>query len=263
MVKKINNSISLLKEIFREIFIEEEIVLIHSSLFLFRVRELKELKEFCETLIELVGRDKTIIMPAFTPSFGKTKYWHYTESKSESGILSEYFRNKFADYRTVHPIHSLSIYNNKKNIKHNCASSFGEGSAWEWICNNNVCNLSIGVGLDGGGTICHFAEEHCNVYYRELIDLHGSVYDKNNIVINTNFKYFARKISESKKMYQNNWIKCEDDLIKSNIMKRQIYNNSIHICMTNTIDATKFIINKIQSNSNYLLEIMKEEKNKN
>ena len=79
--------------------------------------------------------------------------WDYKNTKSETGSLTEFFRDKISQKRTIHPIHSVSIFGpNYKDIPdHNCKSSFGLGSTWEWLSNNkNVCNLSMGIGLNGG-----------------------------------------------------------------------------------------------------------------
>ena len=115
-----------LEKCLSKIKIDEDIVLIHSSLINFIIRNEYQLKDFCDDLIKYIGVNKTIIMPSFTPSFAKKKYWHYIRSKSETGILTEYFRNNFSEFRSIHPIHSVTIYNNKYNLKHESNSSFGK-----------------------------------------------------------------------------------------------------------------------------------------
>ena len=68
-------------------------------------------------------------------------------------------------------------------IKH-CSSSFGKNSCWEWACkNNNVCNISLGLELNGGATFCHYVEEYCKVPYRKYINLNYIVKDKQNKII--------------------------------------------------------------------------------
>ena len=173
------DSLYKLKKCLEDIKIKEDIVLIHSSLIPFKIKP-DEVEFFCDFLIKKIGKDKTIIMPTFTFSFGFNKTWNYNSSKSEAGILTEYFRKNFSECRTIHPIHSVCIYNNKYELKHECESSFGQGSVWEWISNNDVCNLSLGIGLNGGATICHYPEESLGVDYRTYITLDGKIYDEKN-----------------------------------------------------------------------------------
>ncbi len=229
--------------------IKEDIIIVHSRMIPFRVKS-NDIKIICEELIKILGKDKTIIMPAFTYSFSRKGIWNYYTSRSEAGVLTEYFRQHYAEYRTIHPIHSVSIYNNKYNLRHKSVSSFGPGSIWETLCNKDVCNLSIGIGLHGGGTICHYPEEFTNVFYRKLVNIYGKVYDSNEKLVNKQFKYFARK---SNLDFQNNWEKCELDLIKNNILNMRYYKR-IPVCTMNAKDATKFIIKKLSISEKYLLK---------
>lgn len=229
--------------------IKEDIVIVHSRLTPFKVKS-SDIKNICEELLNCLGRDKTIIMPAFTYSFSRKKEWDFYNTKSEAGVLTEYFRKHIAEDRTIHPIHSVSIYNNKFSLTHDSESSFGPGSIWEYLCNNDACNLSIGISLHGGGTICHYPEEFCNVFYRKLIDVNGQIYNSNGKLVKTQFKYFSRKADLG---IENNWEQCESDLISKNILNRKFY-NAIPVCTMNTKEASNFIIKKLQIDKNYLLQ---------
>lgn len=241
----LNNFISSIEHL----DISEDIIIIHSRMIPFKIRS-SDVKNICEELLQFLGKDKTIIMPAFTYSFSRKKSWHYHKSKSEAGVLTEFFRQNIAESRTIHPVHSVSIFNNKYNLTHQSDSSFGQGSIWEFLCKNNVCNLSIGIGLHGGGTICHYPEEFNNVYYREFINLDGKVFDKNNELVKKKFKYFTRKRSLN---IENSWNKCETDLIKNSILNIKFYKN-IPVCTMNTKKASEFIIKKLLIDKNYLLK---------
>ena len=199
--------------------IDEDIVVVHTRLTPFKIKR-ENIEELCEILIGKIGKNKTIIMPSFTYSFSKKKIWDYHKSKSQAGVLTEYFREKIADERTIHPIHSVAILNNNYSISHNSQSSFGKGSVWEFICLNDVCNLSIGVGLNGGATICHYAEEFMQVKYRSYIQLNGEVFDRENMKVDKIFTYFARNKENN---IVNTWDECEIDLIDNNIMKKKFF----------------------------------------
>ena len=86
-------------------------------------------------------------------------------------------------------IHSVSIFgpNYKEIPDHNCKSSFGVGSTWEWLSNNkNVCNLSMGIGLNGGATICHYPEQKHKVDYRYFKFFETKIIDKKIISLREN-----------------------------------------------------------------------------
>ena len=191
-------------------------------------------------------------MPTFNLT-NKKKVWKSLSSKSETGILSEYFRKKIALKRTIHPLHSVSIFGkniNKIKFK-NSASSFGKGSIWEWICtSNDVCNLSLGLGLNGGATFCHYSEEIMKVNYREYINLKIKVFNNNNKLLKKQFSYFGRKNN-----IFNDCNRCEKDLYQNQLIKKHVFSeNKYIITKMNTQKVTNFIINKLKKDNNYLIK---------
>ena len=181
------------------------------------------------------------------------KLWDYYQSKSQTGIFSEYFRKNIAEKRTIHPIHSVAIWGKKKNQipTHKSKSSFGKGSTWEWMCKSkNVCNLSIGISISGGATILHYPEELNKVNYRYYKKIKGQIILKNMKNLNKEFFYFARKKFKNKIVF-NDWNKCENDLIQNKILYKSKFNKLV-ICKMNTFKATNFINKKIKNDKNYL-----------
>jgi amino acid adenylation domain-containing protein len=49
----------------------------------------------------------TILLPAFTPSFTKTRTYHFTKSKSETGLLATHVFSALSAVRTAHPVYSF------------------------------------------------------------------------------------------------------------------------------------------------------------
>ena len=246
-------SLKDIKSILSNINIKEDYILIHSNLLIFDQFNFS-IEDLWDVLHKTLGNNKTYLMPTFTFSFTKKKIWDYNNSKSETGALTEFFRKKVAKKRTVHPLHSLCVYgpNYKYVTNHKCSSSFGKGSTWEWICKNkNVSNLSIGIGLNGGATICHYPEELYKVDYREFIELNGKIILKNGLKKKSNFTYF-RRVQKKKLIGFNYWNKCEKDLIKENILEKRLFKNKIPILVMNTKRASDFIIKKMSTEKNYL-----------
>ena len=234
--------------------IKEKHIIIHSDItgLVFKNFSVKKLWEI---IFHSFGFNKTYIFPTFTFCFNKKKIWDYYKTKSETGILSEYFRTHVATKRTIHPLHSVAIYskNSSKKLKHLSHSSFGKDSIWEWFSTSkNVCNVALGLNLDGGATFCHFAEEFLKVNYRQYVNLPGKVYEKRKKLIKKKYIYFIKK--KNKKII-NNWAKCEKDLRKNKLIETYyVGKNRYKILKMNTFQVTKFLIKKLKKNPRYLVE---------
>lgn len=251
---------NLIDKALKSLDIQENFIIIHSNLLAF-FKKTHHTPEKVWEIIHKNFKDKTIIMPAFTFSINKNKkvIWDYKKTKSETGSLTEFFRNKISKKRTIHPIHSVSIFgpNYKEIPDHNCKSSFGVGSTWEWLSNNkNVCNLSMGIGLNGGATICHYPEQKHKVDYRYFKFFETKIIDKKNNLFKRKYSYYTR-INNKKFEGINNWKKCESDLINNKILK-QIKINEIIFQKMNCYDAVKFISMKLSKNPNYLGKLKKK-----
>ena len=240
--------------------IKENFIIIHSNLLAF----FKKTYHTPERVWEIIYsnyKDKTIIMPAFTFLINKKKkvIWDYKNTKSETGSLTEFFRDKISQKRTIHPIHSVCIFGpNYKDIPdHNCKSSFGLGSTWEWLSNNkNVCNLSMGIGLNGGATICHYPEQKHKVDYRYFKYFEAKIIDEKKNFSLKKYSYYTR-INNKKFEGINNWKKCESDLINNKILK-QIKINEIIFQKMNCYKAVNFISNKLSKNPYYIGKLKKK-----
>lgn len=238
-----------LKKIFSKIKFKEKICIIHSDLSSFRHFNFS-LKEFFETLISSLGKEKTFVFPTF--SWVKKKNWYSELEPSNVGALSEYVRKNRKIDRSLNPIHSVCIFGKNKRIPtHYSKSSFCKGSTWDWLCNSkNVINLSLGIGLEGGATFLHVSEEKNNVNYRYYKKLNINVYNNKKKRVANKFYYYSRK-----RNFLNSWKKCEDDLIKKKLLKKIKNELNIPIYLVNTFYASKFIDKKIKENSNYLLKV--------
>lgn len=242
-----------LKNFLSKVKIKEDYIIIHSDV-VGLVFPNFTLEELWNIIFESFGKNKTYIFPTFSFNDPSKKNWNYNYTKSDAGVLSEYFRKKISVLRSVHPIHSVAIYGKnflKIPIKH-CSSSFGKNSFWEWACNNkNVCNISLGLKLNGGATFVHYSEEHCKVPYRKYIRINPQVKNQKNYIIKKKYKYFARN---SDKII-NDWEKVQEILIKNNLIK--IYkseNPKYNILKMNTSKVSSFLIDNVKKNPIFLLK---------
>ena len=238
----------------KKIKIKEKYVIIHSDITGLVFQDFS-LDSLWKIIFECFGKKKTYIFPTFTFNL-KNKIWDYSVTKSEAGILSEFFRKKISKRRTIHPVHSVSIFgkNISKVPKHKSLSSFGRESIWEWLCNSkDVCNIGLGLNLHGGGTFCHLSEEKKKVKYRKYRKLNLKVIGKDKKIINKQFTYFAR--NPKFKKLENNWDKCEKDLIKNKLLEKFIFpENKYPVIKMNTYKVTNFILKKLEKNPHYLIK---------
>lgn len=244
----------LLDQIFSKEKIKEKYLILHISLIPFNIKSLNDIEIFWKILEKNIKNKFTIIMPSFSLRIKKNEKWDYNETKSEMGLLSEYFRKKIALKRSIHPFHSVCIYGplHKKIPNHNCKSSFGQGSVWEWLCNNKqVLNISIGISLAGGATYVHHSEEKSKVPYRKYIKISNQVFDKKNLKVKKKFSFFGRIVS-SQGEGVNEWKKVEKDLIFNKIMKKKIFRGKIVYTKTNVYKANKFLLERLKKNIFYM-----------
>lgn len=254
-LKKIMWNYDKLRKFLSKVYIKEDFIIIHSDV-TGLVFPKFDLNELWKIIFSSFGKNKTYIFPTFTLNNHK-KYWSYNQTKSDVGILSEYFRKNISSIRTIHPIHSVSIFGKnsfKIPIKH-CSSSFGKNSFWEWACNNNnVCNISLGLELNGGATFCHYVEEYCKVPYRKYINLNYIVKDKQNKNLKKKYTYFSRNV-DAKQEIINDWDRVQKILIKQKLIN--IYKNvnpKYQVLTMNTLKVSNFLIRKVKNNKNFLLK---------
>ena len=201
-------------------------VMIHSSLLKFGIIE-NGIKGILKCIMESLVGDTTILMPAFTFGFSDTKYWSAKETKSEMGVLTEYFRNLNDTVRTIHPFHSVLAYGKYAKYFVECTSlsSFGKDSPFEKLLNLDAYNLSLGTEFIGGATFVHHTEEVCQVPYRYYKEFPGMVYDMNEKKVDKIFKMYVRKITATYD-YENDWDKVFRDLCNEGCFKVEILNGA-------------------------------------
>ena len=203
---------------------KSSIIFIHSSLFEFGIIE-GGVEVFYRCIEETLPNDSTILMPAFSFNFKEVKIWYANSTKSEMGILTEYFRNLPETRRTIHPFHSISVKGKYANefLKCKNVSSFGPGSPFEILYNMDAFNLSLGTGFVGGATYLHHTEEELKVPYRFYKAFPGEVFDENSQPVNRTFKMYVRYMNNK---YVNDWDKVWKDLNKDNCFRIDVLNGA-------------------------------------
>jgi aminoglycoside 3-N-acetyltransferase len=147
-------------------------IFIHSNLFHFGILSNVTIsideysRVFYEELINLIGRNGTLIVPTFSYSFMKNEVYNPENSVSSMGVFSEYIRQEPNSIRSLDPNFSIACIglNCEYYIRQDTNHSFGINSFFHKFYINN--GKFINMNLDAGTTFIHFIEKQEKVHYR-------------------------------------------------------------------------------------------------
>ena len=144
-------------------------------------------------LKELVNDGWTLLFPAFTFSFCSGDDFHFQDSRSETGILSDLILKNFVtSRRTEHPIYSFAVLGPRTNDILSCVpeTTFGKGSIFEFLESYNTTIIMFGCGFHYC-TQMHRYEEINQVPYRTYKTFNGDANFGRGIQ-NVSVKMFVR-----------------------------------------------------------------------
>lgn len=195
------------------------VFMVHSSLLRFGLIE-GGLPGVMACLRQALGPEATLLMPAFTFAYGRSRQWDYHASKAETGALSEYFRTLPGTGRTLHPFHSLSVAGPRAAEFLAChqRSSFGPGSPFALLHDLGAINIGLGTELEGGATFLHHAEELARVPYRVDKDFPGEVRGADGQPVPQTFSMFVRDIG-AEHTWTNRWDHVWQDLLDNGLVR--------------------------------------------
>jgi aminoglycoside 3-N-acetyltransferase len=126
------------------------------------------------TLLEALGPEGTLVMPAFTYTHAKapgvTPFNPRTSPGRQTGILAETLRQLPNAVRSAQPTHSVAaVGRHAVRITRGKASAspIGKGSSWEEICRLDGAILLVGVG-NNRNTMLHYAEAKAELPYLDV-----------------------------------------------------------------------------------------------
>lgn len=236
-------------KILKDLNIERsDIVMLHTDLtnFLPDCSWLKKCETFYKYLDKYFGKSGTVLIPSFSYSFCKTGIYDKSNTKSDIGIFSEFYRNKKSGLRSDHPIFSFvcsgkysKFFNNN-----NSNSATGAGSIFEKLLNINGKILFFGVGIHTC-TFLHYIEQINKVPYRYS----KYFFSKKN---KRSFEFYVRRTETHFFYNPNKYSKLETVLEKSEILKK-IKNNKIMIKSAVSKSLFNFIKEKLKKNIFFII----------
>jgi len=183
--------------------------------------------DIIKTLIDIVGKNGTLLFPVFNWDFCKGYDYHYKKTKSLSGALGNIALNLKNFKRTKNPIYSFAVFGKEANKICNMPhrDCFSLNSPFGYIIKNNGKNLFIGIDYTGGFTPAHVAEQAVKVSYRFFKKFTGyCIYEKNKKTKKT-FSMYVRKLSLNVMTGINH--KFKKILKKNKAFKEKKYKNII------------------------------------
>ena len=178
-----NTKISKIIDSFK--FKKKSIFFIHTDLTHYNAKS-NNWYEKCSNLYKFLNqkfKNDTILLPAFSWSFCKTKKFDIKSTPSEVGIFTEYFRNQKGVKRSNHPIFSIAAKGENSNLftSNLSHSSTGEGSIFERLRTFDTYIIFFGSGFIQSCTFLHYIEQMAKIDYRYSKFFEGSVKDGNKI----------------------------------------------------------------------------------
>lgn len=237
-------------------------LLISSNLLPILSRYKKENKIFnpnilLDSLINRVGKEGTILIPAFNFDFCSGKVYDYVNSPPTTGSLARIALKRHEFKRTIHPIHSYLVFGKDQNYLCNLKniSSFGCESPFNYMHKNEVKNFFIGINYKKALTIVHYCEEKVGVDYRYLKEFKSYYINEKREKKFKSYKMYARKNLEDSIETGINPI-LDDLLIEKNAYKNYNINN-IEFNLVNLKITADILINDLKNDKKILYLKMK------
>lgn len=147
-------------------------------------------------ILDIIGKDGTLIVPTFTYSFTKNQIYNKLTSKCLVGAFGEYFRKCYGVYRTNDPIFSHAVFGSKinefENIHNEC---FGRNSDFDIMHKHNAKIIFLGLGGQHGFTYAIYIEQSVGVTWRYLKNFSGTIIDEFGESKDFDIKYFVRDLN--------------------------------------------------------------------
>lgn len=152
---------------------------------------------YLETLKQIIGPEGSIVAPAFTFSYMKTRNYHFKQTHPiEMGFISNQILDSDGTIRTKHPLHSVAIHGplGAKYKDFETFSAYSEDGIFHKLLTDEVKILLLGA-TPSHISFSHLSEELYNVPYRKMLHVYGDVqFSENDCRKDVLFNFFARNL---------------------------------------------------------------------
>lgn len=162
-----------------------DMVMVHAS---FKSLEVSDAEDFILALLEVLGADGTLLMPALSDEQNPPHVHNNRSTPSNVGYLAEYFRTRPGTLRSLHPTHSVcGVGKLARELLERHAQDTtpcGPNSPFNQLFSRHGKILMVGCGLEPN-TSMHAIEEYAPPPYLfgplvvyTLTDANGKTFDK-------------------------------------------------------------------------------------
>tara|TARA_Y100000741_G_C18244739_1_gene555036 strand:- start:1040 stop:1789 length:750 start_codon:yes stop_codon:yes gene_type:complete len=213
IVKEINKHFKSLK------IKKKDNIIIHSNLLNFGIYHKNLPNLFIKSLLNLIGKDGTLVMPLYNLGLNKNKVINLKKdyNKKINSILSIYFFKNYKVAKSNSIFHSHIAFGKLKKIfLKSSFNSFGKNSDFDILHKNNFKLILFGCDANEGCTYLHHIEHILNVDYRYNKTFKFKILNNRKIVnIKTIYKVKKDKIRQNlNKLFFNYKIRKYTNLAK-------------------------------------------------
>lgn len=147
-----------------------------------------------DAILDLIGPEGTLVLPTFTYGTTNGNTFDVNETKSDVGILTEYFRKRPDVFRSLNPIFSVAAAGGKAQEFANSAINdcFGEDTCFGLMYRLNSWIFTLGCSFNTI-TFIHYVDQMAGVDHRYFKFFPATIINRNHIQ-NTEIRYFVRDI---------------------------------------------------------------------
>ena len=124
--------------------------------------------QFIDSILECIGSEGTLLIPAFNWDFCKGVPFDYYHTRSRTGVLGDAAVKRQDFERTMHPLYSFAVCGKDKEmiLGLDIENSFGEGTVFSYFEKTKAKALVIDLNSSAGMTYYHHIEQKTGVPYR-------------------------------------------------------------------------------------------------
>ena len=152
---------------------KNEIIFLSSDVSLIAYHEIENNSNFdgnifLNIITEKIGDNGTLILPVYNWGFCKGLPFNYSTTPGKTGYIGNVALKRNDFIRTKHPIYSFVVWGKDKDILYNLnnTNSFGKGTVFQYLIDNQATNIAINVPFNHHYTMCHHVEDYLGVFYR-------------------------------------------------------------------------------------------------
>lgn len=180
-----------------------------------------DIREFIKSFQEKVGKEGTLLVPAYNHHLRPGESWDIKNTKPVTGVMAISVMNNMGFVRTKNPLHSFMVWGKHAGFYSGLEnkSSFGADSPFAHFAPHQSKMLCISTSVAEALTYVHFYEELAKVKYRKYKTFPIKYTDENGMSQLRDFYLFTKK-----KGWVSDFKHLEDEFSDSGLIRDDVSN---------------------------------------